>query len=140
LCTIGRICNRCTGCVAMATLWKCAAEPSGNPPGPPHAARTTHACGVQRTAKTPLTGDKIDAPVACAVPFRPYCGGVVTRTENVSEYMLVLALCLVVIGKCMLTVKLCSIKILQFLDCGFRLMRFVLYNGRKTVVVLVVAY
>jgi len=46
-----------------------------------HAARTTHAC---------------DAPAACAVPFRPYCGGVVTRTQNVSEYMLVLALCLVI--------------------------------------------
>ena len=28
-----------------------------------------------------------------AVPFRPYCAGVATR--NVSEYMLVLALCLV---------------------------------------------
>jgi len=27
--------------------------------------------------------------------FRPYCGDVVTRTRNVSEYMLVLALCLV---------------------------------------------
>jgi len=70
----------------MATLWKCVAEPSGNPSGPPH---------VQHAAKTPLTGDKIDAPAACAVPFRPYCGGVVTRTRNVSEYMLVLALCLV---------------------------------------------
>ena len=34
MCTIGRICNRCTGCVAMATLWQCVAEPSGNPPGP----------------------------------------------------------------------------------------------------------
>ena len=33
-----------------------------------------------------------------AVPFRPYCAGVATRTRNVSEYMLVLALCLVVIG------------------------------------------
>ena len=30
-----------------------------------------------------------------AVPFRPYCVGVATRTRNVSEYMLVLALCLV---------------------------------------------
>jgi len=48
-------------------------------------------------AKTPLAGDKIDAPAACAVPFRPYCGGVVTRTRNVSEYMLILALCLVAI-------------------------------------------
>jgi len=49
---------------------------------------TTHA-GEQR----PLAGDKMDAPTACAVPFRPYSGGVVTRTQNVSEYMLVLALC-----------------------------------------------
>ena len=30
-----------------------------------------------------------------AVPFRPYCPGVATRTQNVSEYMLILALCLV---------------------------------------------
>ena len=35
-------------CVAMATLWKCMAELSGNLPGPPHAAcmphtHTTHA-------------------------------------------------------------------------------------------------
>jgi len=61
--------------------------------------RTSHACRTPHTlrmpAKTPLAGDKIDAPAACAVPFRPYCGGVVTRTRNVSEYMLVLALCLV---------------------------------------------
>jgi len=70
------------------------AEPSRNPPGPPHAACTQ--CHVLRMpAKTPLAGDKIDAHVACAVPFRAYCGGVVTRTRNVSEYMLVLALCLV---------------------------------------------
>jgi len=32
-----------------------------------------------------------------AVPFRPYCAGVATRTRNVSEYMLVLALCLVAV-------------------------------------------
>jgi len=44
-------------------------------------------------AKTTLTSDKIDAPTACAIPFGPYCGGV---CWNVSEYMLVLALCLVV--------------------------------------------
>ena len=30
-----------------------------------------------------------------AVPFRPYCGGVVTQTRNLGEYMLVLALCIV---------------------------------------------
>jgi len=76
----------------MATLCKCVAEPSGNAPGPAHAARTTHA----------RTSDKIDATAACAtlsaneaVPFRPYCAGVATRTRNVSEYMLVLTLCLV---------------------------------------------
>ena len=50
LCTIGRICNPCAGCVAMATLWKCVAEPIGNPPGSAHAARSTHA----------RTSDKID--------------------------------------------------------------------------------
>ena len=37
------------------------AEPSGNPPGPPH------------DGEDPFAGDKIDAPAACAVPFRPYC-------------------------------------------------------------------
>ena len=68
------------------------AEPSGNPPGPPHACRTRT---LRMPAKTPLAGDKIDAPVACTVAFRSYCGVVVTRTRNVSEYMLVLALCLV---------------------------------------------
>ena len=78
----------------MATLWKCVAEPSGNPPGPPHAARSTpHA--LRMPAATPIAGDKNNAPAACAVPFRPHCGGVVTRTRNVSEYMLVLAVCLV---------------------------------------------
>jgi len=34
------------GCIAMATVWKCVAEPSSNPSGRPHAARSTHAvCG-----------------------------------------------------------------------------------------------
>ena len=60
----------------------------------PSTHRTYYAC-VRRATKTPLTGDKIDAPAVCAVAFRPYCVGVVTRTQNVSEYMLVLALCLV---------------------------------------------
>jgi len=46
-------------------------------------------------AKTPLASDNIDVPAACTVPFHPYCGDVVTHTRNVSEYMLVLALCLV---------------------------------------------
>jgi len=64
------------------------------------AHRTPHACRtrtLRMPAKTPLAGDKIDAPAACAVPFRLYCGGVVTRTRNVSVYMLVLAVCLVLI-------------------------------------------
>jgi len=74
----------------MATLWKCVAEPSSNPP-------YTHAT---HPAKTPLTSDNIDAPAACAVPFRPYCGGVVTQTRYVSEYMHVLALCLVMVALC----------------------------------------
>jgi len=34
-----------------------------------------------------------------ALPFRPYYAGVATRTRNVSEYMLVLALCLVAFVK-----------------------------------------
>jgi len=42
-----------------------------------------------------------------AVPFRPHCAGVATRTRNVSEYMLVLALCLVAVSKGMQAVKLC---------------------------------
>jgi len=71
------------------------AEPSGNPPGPPHAARMRTRT-LRMPAKTPLAGDKMDAPAACAVPFHPYSGGVVTRTRNISEYMLVLALCLVI--------------------------------------------
>jgi len=64
------------------------AEPSGNPPGPPHACRTRT---LRMSAKTPLASDKTDAPAACAVPFPPYCGGVVTRTRNISEYMLDIA-------------------------------------------------
>jgi len=68
------------------------AEPSGNAPGPPHACRTRT---LRMPAKTSLAGDTIDAPAACAVPIRPYCGGVVTRRRNVSEYAVVLALCLV---------------------------------------------
>ena len=78
----------------MATRWKCVAEPSGNPPGPPHAARSATHYACRRRLTLPA-GDKIDTPAARAVPFRPYCGGVITRTRNVSEYMLVLALCLV---------------------------------------------
>jgi len=57
---------------------------------------------LRMPAKTPLAGDKIGAPAACAVPFRPYCGGVITRARNVSEYMLVLALSPPPFGPCLL--------------------------------------
>jgi len=70
------------------------------------AHRTPHACRtrtLRMPAKTALAGDKIDERAACAVPFRPYCGGVVTRTRNVSQYMLVLAVCPVT---CCLVMKL----------------------------------
>jgi len=36
------------------------------------AHRTPHL--LRMPVKTLLAGDKIDAPAACAVPFRPYCG------------------------------------------------------------------
>jgi len=65
-----------------------------HPPGPPHAYRTRT---LRMPAKTSLAGDKIDAPAAYAVPFRPYCGGVAARARNVSEYMLVLAVFLVIL-------------------------------------------
>jgi len=61
----------------------------------PAVIRQAHRTTLRMPAKTPLASGKIDAPAACAVPFRSYCGGVVTRTRNVSEDMLVLALCLV---------------------------------------------
>ena len=78
----------------VALLWQHYGNAWQSPAVIRPAHRTPHALRM-RAAKTPLTGDKIDAPAACVVPFRPYCGGAVTRTRSVSEYMLVLALCLV---------------------------------------------
>ena len=59
--------------------------------------RTPHA--LRMPAKTPPASDKMDAPAACVTlsattPFHflNTAGGVVTRTRNVSEYMLVLTL------------------------------------------------
>jgi len=56
----------------------------------PHAL-CTHAPAIKSTWRLGV-GD-----VICneAIPFGPYCAGVATPTRNVSEYMLVLALCLV---------------------------------------------
>jgi len=50
---------------------------------------------LRRAVKNRLACCVRDVVCNEAVPFRPYCGGVVTRTRNVSEYILVLALCLV---------------------------------------------
>jgi len=86
----GRICNRCR----VALLWQHYGNAWQSPAVIRQARRTRT---LRMPVKTPLAGDKIDAPAACAVPFHPYCRGVrvVTRTRNVSQYMLVLALCLV---------------------------------------------
>ena len=82
----------------VALLWQHYGNVWQSPAVIRQAHRTPHACRtstLRMLAKTCLAGDKIDAPAACAFPFRPYCGGVVTRTRNVSEYILVLTLCLV---------------------------------------------
>ena len=76
----------------MATLYGNARQ---SPAVVRQANRTPHACRtrtLRMPAKTPLAGDNIDAPAACAIPFCPYCGGGVTRTRNVGEYMLVYSL------------------------------------------------
>jgi len=38
-------------------------------------AHRTQCHALRMPAKTPLASDKIDAPAACAVPFRPYTAG-----------------------------------------------------------------
>ena len=81
----------------VALLWQHYGNAWQSPAVIRQANRTPHACRtrtLRMPAKTPLAGDNIDAPAAYAVPFYPHCGGV-TRTRNVSEYMFVLALCLV---------------------------------------------
>jgi len=86
----------------VALLWQHYGNAWQSPEVIRQAHRTPHACRkrtLRTPAKTPLaikwTRLLRAAPAACAVPLRPHCGGVVTRTRNVSEYMLVLALCLV---------------------------------------------
>jgi len=86
------------GIARVALLWQHYGNAWQNPTVIRQAHRTPNACStrtLRMPAKTPHASDKIDAPAACAVPFRPYCGGVVTQTRNGSEYILVLALCLV---------------------------------------------
>jgi len=58
----------------VVTLCKCVARWQ-NPAVIRQAHRTPHAWRTRTLcmpAKTPLAGDKIDAPAACAVPFRPF--------------------------------------------------------------------
>ena len=65
---LGGFANRCTGCVAMTTLWKC--MPSGKPPDPPHAARMPHTHTTLRMpAKTPLVGAAIKSTRLLRAPF-----------------------------------------------------------------------
>jgi len=90
LCTIERICNG----ARVALLWQHYGNAWQSPALILQAHRTQcHA--LRMPAKTPLAGDKIDTPTVCAIPFRPYYRGVAMQTRNISEYMLVLALCLV---------------------------------------------
>jgi len=92
LCTIGRICNRCTGCVAMATLRKCVAEPSGNPRGPAHASRTTHArthAPAIKSTRLLRVRRYLQRGRSISSILRGCCNA------NAKCYMLVLGLCLV---------------------------------------------
>jgi len=119
----GRICNRCTDCVAMETLCKCVAEPSGNPPGLPHAARMPHTHTTHAGEDCP---HRRENGCACCVrrSISSILRGVVTRTRNVSEYMLVPAVCLVLYGNAykQAAQKICLAHIFILLAltlCGF---------------------
>jgi len=82
----------------VALLWQHYANALHSPAVIRQAHRTPHAVPHAHTthAGEDSRRDKMDSPAAFAFPFRPHCGGVVKRTPNVSEYMLVLALCLVI--------------------------------------------
>jgi len=74
----------------VALLWQHYGNAWQSPAVSRQAHRTPHPLchALRMPATTPLASANI---AAFAVPSRPYCGGVVTRTRNVSEYMLVLA-------------------------------------------------
>jgi len=60
----------------VALLW----QHYGNAWQSPVVIRQAHRTPLRMRAacgEDSLAGEKIDAPSACAVPFRPYCGGVV---------------------------------------------------------------
>jgi len=77
----------------VALLW----QHYGNAWQSPAVICQAHHTPHTHTGEDPLAGNKTNTPAARDVPFHPYCGGVVMRMQNVSEYMLVLALCLVCI-------------------------------------------
>ena len=61
----------------VALLWQHYGNAWQSPAVIRQAKRTLRACRtrtLRMPAKTHLAGDKIYAPAACAVPFRPYCG------------------------------------------------------------------
>jgi len=82
--------------MGMATLWKCVAEPSGNPPGPPHAACMQHTHTTHAGENSPRRQQNRRA---CCVSrsISSILRGCCNANTNVSEYMLVLALCLVIL-------------------------------------------
>jgi len=84
------ICNRCRGCVAMATLWKCVSGPSGNPPGPPHAVRSATHYACRRRLPSPAIKSTRLLRAPCHFV---HTAGCCNAKANVSEYMLALALC-----------------------------------------------
>ena len=95
----------------FALLWQHYGNAWQSPAVIRQAHRTPHACRtrtLRMPAKTPLAGDKIDAPAACVVPFRPYCGGVVTRNVSLEfsilcfrrSWILSRSLCLMTICRC----------------------------------------
>jgi len=91
----------------MATLWKCVADPRDNPPGPLHAAHAHYVCRRRLTSPAITSMRLLRAPFHFVHTAR----GVVTRMQNVGEYMLVLALCLVSCISYVLRLVLCIISI-----------------------------
>jgi len=84
----------------VALLWQHYGNAWQSPAVNHQAHRMPHACRtrtLRMPAKTSLAGDKIDAPATAPFHF-VHTAGVVTRTRNVSEYVLVLALCLVLLA------------------------------------------
>ena len=78
-----------------ALLWQHYGNAWQSPAVIRQAQRTPHALRTHAPAIKSMRLLLYDVICNEAVLFRPYCARVATRTRNVSEYMLVLALCLV---------------------------------------------